>query len=192
MKKAMEMNLLKAMKAGKVYRRKDLESYSRSIDRDLASLTESGQVRKLASGLYSKPSVSRFGPLPPKDQEVVRAFLKDNPFLLVSFNNYNTLGLGLTQLRNDTVVYNRRRHEEVFLGVKKFVFKNIPEFPKKLTKEFLLVDLLNNINEVGEDLKTVLSNLENKKSEFNSIKLQQAASLYGKVRTKNCLQEIYG
>ena len=186
------MNLLKAMKTGKVYRRKDLEPYSRSIDRDLANLTQRGEVEKLASGLYSKPKVSRFGPLPPKDQEVVRAFLKDSPFLLVSFNNYNTLGLGLTQLRNDTLVYNRRRHEEVFLGFKKFIFKNTPEFPKKLTREFLLVDLLNNINELGEDPKTVLFNLNRKKTEFDPAKLQQAATCYGRIKTKKFLKEIHG
>ena len=185
------MNLLDTMRAGKVYRRKDLESYSSSIDRELASLTQSGEVAKVAPGLYLKPEVSRFGPLPPTDHEVVRAFLDDNRFLLMSFNNYNTLGLGLTQLRNDTVVYNRKRHTSVNLVNKKFVFKSVREFPRKLSKEFLLVDLLNNLKDVGEDVEAVLSNLENKKYEFDPKRLLKMASLYGKIKTKNYLKRIY-
>jgi hypothetical protein len=54
--------------------------------------------------------MSRFGSLPPEENALVKAFLRDNQFLLLSWNAYNSLGLGLTQVYNRMVVYNRKRH----------------------------------------------------------------------------------
>jgi len=192
MKAATEMKLLNKMKPGVVYRRKELESHSKSVDRDLAKLCSSGEVTKVAPGLYVKMEKSRFGSLPPRDKDLVRAFLGDNRFLLMSYNHYNTLGLGLTQLRGDTFVYNRKRHTKATLGSRNFVFKNVSEFPNQLSREYLLVDLLNNLENVGESPETILRNLDQKKGEFDRQKVGLMASRYGKVKTKNYLKVLYG
>jgi len=191
MKKYRSDYLLNSMKPGKVYRRKELNEYSNSVDRELAELSFKGAVKKLSAGLYVKPEQSRFGDLPPDDKELVRAFLNDNQFLLMSFNYYTSLGLGLTQLYNEILVYNRRRHGKVKLGSKKFVFKNIPEFPRKLSREFLLIDMLNNLKSLGEDSSEVLKRLKKKKDNFNMRKTSLMAKRYGKVRTKSFIKELY-
>lgn len=191
MKKYRSNYLLNSMKSGRVYRRKELNEYSNSVDRELAELSFKGAVKKLSAGLYVKPEQSRFGELPPDDKELVRAFLNDNQFLLMSFNYYTSLGLGLTQLYNEILVYNRRRHGKVKLGSKKFVFKNIPEFPRKLSREFLLIDMLNNLKSLGEDSSEVLKRLKKKKDNFNMRKTSLMAKRYGKVKTKNFIKELY-
>ena len=191
MKKYRSDYLLNSMKPGRVYRRKELNEYSNSVDRELAELSFKGAVKKLSAGLYVKPEQSRFGGLPPDDKELVRAFLNGNQFLLMSFNYYTSLGLGLTQLYNETLVYNRRRHGKVKLGSKKFVFKNIPEFPRKLSREFLLIDMLNNLKSLGEDSAEVLKRLKKKKDNFNMRKISLMAKRYGKVRTKKFIKELY-
>ena len=183
--------LLNSMKPGRIYRRKELNEYSNSVDRELAELSFKGAVKKLSAGLYVKSEQSRFGGLPPDDKELVRAFLNDNQFLLMSFNYYTSLGLGFTQLYNETLVYNRRRHGQVKLGSKKFVFKNIPEFPRKLSREFLLIDMLNNLKSLGEDPSEVLKRLKKKKDNFNMRKTSLMAKRYGKVRTKKIIKELY-
>ena len=191
MKKYRSDYLLNSMKPGRVYRRKELNEYSNSVDRELAELSLKGTVKKLSAGLYVKPEQSRFGDLPPNDKELVRAFLNDNQFLLMSFNYYTSLGLGLTQLYNEVLVYNRRRHGKIKLGSKKFVFKNIPEFPRKLSREFLLIDMLNNLKLLGEDPSEVLKRLKKKKDNFNMRKISLMAKKYGKVRTKSFIKELY-
>ena len=191
MKKYRSDYLLNSMKPGRVYRRKELNEYSNSVDRELAELSFKGAVKKLSAGLYVKPEQSRFGGLPPNDKELVRAFLNDNQFLLMSFNYYTSLGLGLTQLYNEILVYNRRRHGKVKLGSKKFVFKNIPEFPRKPSREFLLIDMLNNLKSLGEDSSEVLKRLKKKKDSFNMRKTSLMAKRYGKVRTKKIIKELY-
>jgi hypothetical protein len=77
--------------------------------------------------------------------------MNDSDFLMVNPNLYNTLGLGLTQLYNTTWVYNHKRKGEFKLNGKTFEFKIKSSFPKQLSKEFLLVDLLNNLDKLAED-----------------------------------------
>lgn len=90
--------------------------------------------------------------MPPSDEALVKAFLKKK-FLMYSWNDYNKLGLGLTQLYNQVVIYNTERHEEVAFGNRRFAFRRPNNgFPSKLTREFLLIDLLNNAKYLTEDV----------------------------------------
>ena len=57
--------LKKSMRPGRVYRRQHLEGFSTAVDRDLGSLAASGEVKKLAAGLYYRPRKNRFGDTPP-------------------------------------------------------------------------------------------------------------------------------
>ena len=86
--------LKRNLKPGKVYRRSDLKKWSKSVDRHAYELVEEGVLEKLQNGLYYYPDKSVFGTVPPKDEQLVRAFLKDGNFLLTSPNTYNALGLG--------------------------------------------------------------------------------------------------
>lgn len=69
---------------------------------------------------------------------------------MVSPNAYNSLGVGTTQLYDKTVVYNHKRHGTFSLGGRNFEFRMKPTFPKALSKEFLLVDLVNNLDRLAE------------------------------------------
>jgi hypothetical protein len=108
-------------------------TFSTAVDRDLATLVATGVVRKVASGLYCRPRENPFGPTPPDDREIVRAFLKTDDFLLASYNHYNQLGLGLTQVYNTYVVYNHKRSGAFQLGGKRFRFRQVPAYPRRLT-----------------------------------------------------------
>jgi hypothetical protein len=166
-------HLADELQAGRVYRREDLAVLSNAVDRHLHELS-TGMLKKLAQGLYYAPKQSNFGPLPPTDKEVVRGFLRDKKFLVFSSSPYNTVGLGTTLLYNSTLVYNHKRHGVFKLGNRAFNFRVKPRFPKKLTSEFLYVDLLNNLEELAEDRDAVLSQARNKLMSFNQPRLQEA------------------
>lgn len=183
-------NLTQHMKVGKVYRRDMLLSFSKALDRDLDTLVRKGKVQKLAGGLYYKPVSSLFGMLPPNDDDLVRCFLRNDRFLLYSWNQYNSLGLGLTQLYNRVVVLNRKRHGVFKLGNKQFDFRR-RGFPKKLSSEFLLVDLMNNLNELAEDTSAVREKLIKNLVHFDQDKVVRLAKEYGKISTKRFFEEIY-
>lgn len=179
------------LRSGRVYRREELLRFSKAVDRDLMLLTNSKVLKKVAAGLYYKPAKSDFGVLPPDDAELVKSFLKGDPFLLYSWNHYNSLGLGLTQLYHQSVVYNHKRHGLFKLGNKEFNFcRPSRGFPKELTPEFLLVDLVNNLNDLAEDANFIKEQIHKRLSQFNFKKVVYYAKKYGKVGTKCFFEEI--
>jgi hypothetical protein len=92
--------------------------------------------------------------------------------------------VGTTQLYDKTVVYNHKRHGEYALGGRKFDFRVKPAFPRKLSREFLLVDLVNNLDQLAESRKEVLERVEKQAVSANRPRLLRAARHYGNVRTK--------
>lgn len=186
-----EDTLLNRMSVGEVYRRSDLMKYSSTADRYLEKLVSEKKVLRVSAGLYTRPKLSAFGAVPPTDKELVSSFLKDDRFLLNSFNNYNQLGLGLTQLYNNKVVYNYKRHGEFELNGKKFSLKRLPKFPSKLTKEYLLVDLFNNLKYVAEDQNKVIENFLKNKSNFDAKKVMRMAREYARPHTLKLLEKAY-
>ena len=85
--------LLKHLQRGKVYRRSELALRFNAIDRHLAKLVDDGILQKLSRGVYYYPKESIFGNVPPEEKVLVRTFLKDDRFLLISPNAYNALGV---------------------------------------------------------------------------------------------------
>ena len=176
------------LKKGKVYRRADLSKWSKSVDRHLEELVKEGMLQKLSQGLYFYPEVTTFGEAPPQEKTVVETFLKDSRFLITSYNAYNSLGVGTTQLYNHKIVYNHKRHGDFKLGGKLFSFKIKPHFPLKITSEFLLVDLLNNLDQLAEDSQVILSKVQLKVQTMDAKKMKKAVQDYATVKTKKLLE----
>ena len=173
-----------AVLPGRVYRRQDLAHLSTAVDSHLQELLASGLLIKLARGLYYAPRVSAFGVVPPADEELVAACLKDRDFLIFSPSAYNAAGLGTTQLYNATWVYNRKRHGVFTLGHRQYDFRVKPRFPKRLSDEFLFVDALNNLGELAEDEQAVLERARQRAREMDGAKLKRALEQFGGAATR--------
>ncbi|MCH8847311.1 MAG: hypothetical protein IIC11_11370 [Proteobacteria bacterium] len=184
--------LKRNLKPGNVYRRSDLEKWSKSVDRHARQLVEEGVLKKLQNGLYYYPKESTFGEVPPTDRQLVSTFLKDDNFLLTSPNMYNALGLGTTQLYNTTTVYNQKRHGQFKLGNRTYDFQRKYNFPKKLSSEFLLVDLMNNLKALVEDHEQIKTRVKSRALNMDSKKLLSNAEKYGKVSTKKFFSSLFG
>lgn len=182
--------LKRHLRPGEVYRREDLARWSNAVDRHLKQLLEDGTLTKLAGGLYLFPKQTVFGKAPPEDDKLVGAFLRDHRFLLASPNAYNSLGVGTTQLYDKTVVYNHKRHGNFSLGGRKFEFRVKPVFPRKLSREFLLVDLVNNLDRLAESRDEVLTRVKQNAASYDVPRLQRAAREYGKVKTRKFFQTL--
>lgn len=182
------MNALQAVKShlepGMVYRRSDLSKWSNTVDRHLAQLQDDKSLVKLAGGLYFCPKETIFGAAPPNDADLVAGFLKDRRFLLMTPSAYNSLGVGSTQLYNEIIVYNHKRHGRFKLGNRYFQFVVKHYFPLKLTDEFLLVDLVDNLSKLAEDRNLLLNKVNEKLKSMNYDNIKEAVDNYGSVRTK--------
>lgn len=182
--------LKKRLKRGCVYRRVDLAKWSTAVDRHIKELAKDGELVKLSAGLYLHPKETVFGKAPADDASLVEAFLKDKRFLITSPNEYNKLGVGATQLYNETVVYNHKRHGHFKLGGRKFEFRRKPSFPKRMTEEFLLVDLMNNLERLAEDSDELVSKVKKKTERLDGKALRAAARDFGSVRTRKFFDSV--
>lgn len=174
----------KKLRPGCAYRRADLAQWTTSVDRHLKQAVRAGLLTKAAGGLYYAPKLTAFGAAPAKDETLVSTFLKGAPFLLASPNAYNGLGVGTTQLHNKTVVYNHKRHGRFTLGGRTYDFRMKPAFPRKLSREFLLVDLVNNVDQLGEDTGEMLARVEARLPASDAAKLKTAVKNYGSEKAK--------
>lgn len=191
MKTQPHIKLLKNLSQGKVYRRDELTMYSNSLDRALRVLGLKGLLKKVGPGLYYYPKKTRFGFLPPHEHELLSKFLKTEDFLLLSPNWYNSLGLGLTQLSTATKVYNTKRYEPLTLAGQQYYFiRPNNGFPKKLTREFLLVDLINNLDEIGEDKNKLQDRVARKMDNFNKKLLFKLSEKHGKIGTRKFFRDL--
>ena len=172
------------LRSGQTYRRADLTQWTTAVDRHLKAAVQAGVLTKLAGGLYYAPKQTAFGKAPPEDDTLVSTFLKGGLFLLASPNAYNALGVGATQLHNKTVVYNHKRHGKFALGGRTYDFRMKPAFPKKLSREFLLVDLVNNLDQMGESTDEVLERVKTRLAVGDCGRLRKAAQAYGSERAK--------
>lgn len=187
------MNRLKQLEnklvPGAVYRRGDLNKWSKSVDRHLQALVAKGSLKKVRAGTYYCPKKSSFGDVPAGDYELVKSFLKDDTFLITSPNAYNKLGLGTTQLYNKYCVYNNKRHGVFELGNRKFEFKRKAGFPSEVTEEFLFIDLMNNLTTLAENEEQVKKKAKEKIKELDEKLLRDLSNSFGKVATKKFVQE---
>ncbi len=163
-------------------------SFSTAVYRHLGKVRKAFALKKLGKGLYYVPKESKFGLVPPDDKELVKRFLMDESFLLLSPNAYNSLGLGATQLYNTTWVYNHKRRGEFKFNGKTFIFKTKSAFPKNLSQEYLVVDLLNNLKELAEDPENLVTTFLSRLKDFDPKKLMVATQLYGSGFTKKIIK----
>jgi len=75
-------------------------------------------------------------------------------------------------------------HGDFQLGRRKFAFRVKADFPKTLTKEFLLVDLVNNLDQLAENKQEVLARVAEKAASYDVRRLERASHNYGNVKTR--------
>jgi len=182
--------LKRHLRPGQVYRRKDLARWSSAVDRHVRELVDEGRLEKVAAGVYMTPRKTRFGPAPAKPEKLIASFLGDDRFLMVSPSAFNSLGVGTTQLHNEPVVYNHKRHGRFKLDGRVYDFRMRASVPKRLSKEVLLVDLLHNLDRLPEDKSAVLPRALAMAGEMDRGRLARAVKEFGSVRAERLLAPV--
>ncbi len=88
--------------------------------------------------------MGKFGRAPRTEDQILRAFFGDQPFVRTGPERWNALGLGSTAMFARPLVYSRR-HEGTFLQFE----LRIEDFPDDPPAEWFVVDLLNHADEAG-------------------------------------------
>lgn len=136
------------LKPGRVYRTRDLQTWSANAPRLAKRLVQEGSLVPVAHGLFVHPRRGRFGDVPPSDEELMRAFLDGGPFVFTGPDRWNALGLGSTAVFAVPLVYNAKRSGTFDLGGRRFVLRRVA-FPENPRPEWFVVNLLEHAEEAG-------------------------------------------
>ncbi|MEJ5995597.1 hypothetical protein WG904_14300 [Pedobacter sp. Du54] len=98
--------------------------------------------------------------------------------------------MGTTQLYNRKIVYNHKRHGVYRLANIQFDFRIRQHFPIKPTLEFLVVDLVNNLNRLAEDIPDILERLQHKIGRMDQNSLIKSFQAFGNPKTKRILMQL--
>ena len=182
-----------SLRAGRVYRTEDFRSRSSNPPRFAKRLAHEGALRRVARGLYCKPTLSRFGEVPPDDDALLRAFLRHTPFVVTGPERWNALGLGSTAVFPTALVYNRKRSGEFALDGRSFRLRRV-EFPTHPPPEWFVVDLLENADSAGVARADLAATLRRAvlAGQFDRTRLTQMAEKFGTRRTCKTLQLALG
>ena len=180
------------LQPGEVYRRRDLAKWSANLDRHVRRLVQEGHLERVSRGLYLAPRQTRFGRAPARPEKLIEAFLKDDRFLLMSPNVFNGIGVGTTQLYNEPVVYNLRRHGRFELGGRPYDFRRRSSVPTDLNAEVLLVGLLLSMHRLAEDRTELSPRVLDRARAMDPDRLAQAASDFGSAKASRLLGQVSG
>lgn len=136
------------LEPGRVYRTRDFAAWSANPPRLAKRLVREGALLPLAHGLFAHPKRSRFGVVPPSDQELMRAFLEGAPFVFTGPDRWNALGLGTTAVFVAPLVYNTKRSGTFAFGGRSFVLRRVA-FPDNPPPEWFVVDLIEHAAQAG-------------------------------------------
>lgn len=178
------------LKPGEVYRRSDFVKLSSNVDRDLAQLVENRSLQRLQRGIYLCPKHTIFGQDIPDEKKLLYKFLNDHRFIVYSPCMFNMLGFGTTQLYNKVVVLNYKRQGKIAVGSRVFFFHRRKRVPRTITKEFLLVEMLNCRYELAEDMPWVIGNMQKQLHQFDRKLLKRSAKLFGKRSTQKTVAQL--
>jgi len=136
------------LEPGRVYRTRELAVWSANAPRLARRLVEQGLLVPLAQGLFVHPRRSRFGPVPPRDEDIMRAFLDGGSFVFTGPERWNALGLGTTANFALPLVYNTKRSGTFTFGNRSFVLRRVA-FPENPPAEWFVIDLLEHADQAA-------------------------------------------
>lgn len=113
-------------------------------------------LRQLRQGVYEAPRLTKFGVAPVADEELVRAYLGTDDFLFTGSERWNALGLGATGVQAVTLIYNKKRSEDVTFGKRRFQFRRVAYPSTAPRPECFALDLLRHCGEAGVSREDVL------------------------------------
>jgi hypothetical protein len=172
------------LEPGHVYRAQEFEQAT------LEELCREGRLAPLGRGLYGCLKQSRFGPVPPTEEALVRALLGDQPFVFTGPDYWNALGLGSTAVFARSLVYNTVQSGLVELDGRVFEFRKVSALPKESSKEWLAVNLLENAAQASVSAADVAAALRKRvrRGEYDRSSLRETARRYATPKTAELVE----
>ncbi len=178
--------------ASKLYREKlqgtvNEAAYYKMLER----MCKSGELVKIAKGIYHRPKKSKYGLIPPSEREIISAFTENGTGTVIGYSLYNSLGL-TTQISKSIAVLSSRVEGDtktirnIFLKQAKLVYS------KEVSRTIHCLEVLQNFAGIQDiNYSAFLSFAEAFSEEFSEQVFETVyAALSYKKSTVSFLHEI--
>jgi len=168
------------LEPGKAYRTREFSRFCANPARLARRLVREGKLLPAAHGLFYTPTKSRFGQAPPSEEQILRGFLGNSPFVITGPLKWNALGLGSTTMFAATMVYNKKRTGEFIFDGRRFLLRRV-YFPEHPTPEWYVIDLLKHHDMAGVSLVELEDRLvaSLREGRWERTRLRAMAEQYG-------------
>jgi hypothetical protein len=172
------------LEEGRVYRAAELEQWTTHASRTAKRLVEKGELTQVGPGMYARLRRTKFGPVPPTGEALMRAYLKGRRFLFTGPEKWNALRLGTTAVFAKPLVYTDRPGRPT-LGNRTFWLRR-KKFPDHPAPEWYAVDLLENAELVGASANALTHELATAfmQGRLDPEKTKKYAFEYGTKKTR--------
>jgi len=176
---------------GTVFRTAALRRWGENPTRLAHRLEREGRVQRLGHGFLYVPRETKFGTAPPSDEALMDALLDGTPHLVTGPVRWNALGLGSTALHVHPLVYNTKRTGTFTLGGRTFELRRVA-FPREVTAEWFVVDLLRHTDSVGLDRDDLARHLVAalKRGRFDRERLFDMADQFGTRPDRDFVRQV--
>ncbi len=182
------------LEPGRAYRTREFRQWGANPTRLARRLVREGKLREAAHGLFYAPIDSHFGPAPTRDEELLRAFLDGDRFVITGPPLWNSLGLGSTTMFAASVAYNTRRSGEFTMDGRRFLLRRVL-FPDVPPPEWFVIDLIQHHKMAGVSLTELEERLAAslRQGRWEPQRLRDLADQYGSKATlalvERCIAE---
>ena len=120
-----------------------------SFYKALERMYKNNEIEKLSKGIYYFPKNSKYGRVPPSDEEIIDTFTKSNKGMVVGYGLYNKLNL-TTQVSKKTVIYSSKINGDT-KNIKNIEIKNVQiKFSKEYIEIIEMLEVLQNYYKIQD------------------------------------------
>ena len=120
-----------------------------SFYKALERMYKNKEIDKLSKGIYYFPKNSKYGIVPPSDEEIIETFTRSNKGMVIGYGLYNKLNL-TTQISKKTVIYSSKIEGET-KNIRNIEIKNVQvKFSKEYIEIIQMLEVLQNYYKIQD------------------------------------------
>lgn len=104
---------------------------------------------KISKGIYARPEQSKYGIVPPSEEEIISNFIENNKGIVIGYQLYNLLNISTQISKNIKIYCNMIKQQTKTIG-NVFIERKEVDFSDEVCKVIEMLEILSNFNSIQD------------------------------------------
>lgn len=104
---------------------------------------------KISKGIYARPEQSKYGIVPPSEEEIISNFIENNKGIVIGYQLYNLLNIS-TQISKNIKIYCNMINQQTKTIGNVFIERKEVDFSDEVCKVIEMLEILSNFNSIQD------------------------------------------